>query len=255
LFIKITDFLGGTHLFQLFNKYINPYPIIICMETIIISLGGSIIAPDKPDYFFLSEFKNFIIKYLPKYRFVIVCGGGKTNSYYNDAAKRVSMPSKDDLDMIGIMATRLNAELVRVIFGNLAYEKVIYDPEKKIKTKKNIIVAAGWKPGRSTDFVAVAIAKQLQAKEILNLTNIDYIYDKDPRKFKNAKKKYSLTWDEYKKIVGNKWQPRLSSPFDPIASKEAKKQKLKVVILKGTDLKNVERFFCNLSLEGSVIYK
>jgi len=217
------------------------------------SVGGSIIVPDKPDYFFLNEFKNFVIKHLNKYRFIIMCGGGKTNTYYNRAAKRISKISNNDLDWLGIMASRLNAELVRTIFGELAHDKVIYDPTKKISSKKKIIIGAGYKPGWSTDYDAVLIARQLKVEKILNLTNIAHVYDKDPSKYKDAKKLFEVSWKEYRKIVGSRWSPRLNSPFDPIASKEAQKLKLKVAILKGTDLKNVENYILGKDFDGTVI--
>ncbi len=223
------------------------------METLVLSVGGSIIAPNKPDYFFLKEFKNFVIKNLDKYRFIIVTGGGKTNSYYNEAAKRVSKVSDEDLDWLGITATRLNAELLRVIFGNLAYKKVIHDPSKKISTKKKIIIASGWKPGRSTDFVAVYLGKKLGAEKILNLTNIEYVYDKDPKNNKDAQKIFKSTWKKYRKIVGNKWSPRMNSPFDPVASKEAQKNKMTVVILKGTDIKNIQKYLEQRNFKGTII--
>jgi len=223
------------------------------MKTLVLSLGGSIIAPDKPDYFFLREFKNFIIRNLDIYKFIIVCGGGKTNSYYNQAAKRISNTKQEDLDWLGIMATRLNAELVRIIFGELAYEKVIHDPNEKINTDKNIIIVAGWKPGCSTDYDAVLLGQQYEAKEIINLTNTEYVYDKDPRKYKDAIKLFNVSWQEYRKIIGNKWTPRLNTPFDPIASKEAQKNKLKVVILKGTDLVNLENYLQNKDFYGTII--
>lgn len=223
------------------------------METLVLSVGGSIIAPDKPDYFFLKEFKNFIIKNLDKYKFVIISGGGKTNFYYNEAAKRVSKISEVDLDWLGIIATKLNAELLRVIFGELAYEKVIYNPEEKISTNKKIIIASGWKPGRSTDYVAVYLAKKLNAKKIFNLTNIEYVYDKDPKTSKDAKKLFEISWKDYRKIVGNKWSPRLNSPFDPVASKEAQKNNMVVVVLKGTNLKNIQNYLDNKNFKGTII--
>ncbi len=222
------------------------------METLILSVGGSIIVPDKPDYFFLREFKNFVIKHLDKYKFVIMCGGGKTNAYYNAAAKRVSKISNDDLDWIGIMASRLNAELMRTVFGELAHNKVVYDPTKKITTKKKIIIGAGYKPGWSTDYDAVLIAKQLNVKKILNLTNIAYVYDKNP-KYSDAKKLFDITWKDYRKIIRKRWIPRLNTPFDPVASKEAQKLRLEVIILKGTNLKNVENYILGKNFEGTVI--
>ena len=224
------------------------------MKNLIISLGGSIICPDKPDYFFLREFKNFIIRHFDKHRFIIVCGGGKTNSLYNDSAQRVSNVKKEDLDWIGIMSTRLNAELVRVIFSDLAHYEVIYDPNIKIESEKKIIIAAGWKPGCSTDYSSVLLAKQFEVEEIINLTNTSYVYDKDPKKFKDAEKLLEVKWEDYRKLIASTWKPRLNTPFDPIASKEAENLNLKVVILKGTDLSNVENYLEGKSFTGTVIY-
>ena len=65
--------------------------------------------------------------------------------------------------------------------------KIITDPNKKVKTNKDIIVGAGWKPGWSTDYDAVLIAKNHNVKTIINLTNIDYVYDKNPSEFPDAK--------------------------------------------------------------------
>ena len=201
------------------------------------------------------KFKNFIINNLNKYKFIIVCGGGKTSSYYNSAAKRVSDISDENLDYLGIAATKLNSELVRVIFGDYAYENVIHDPTKKIITNKKIIIASGWKPGRSTDYIAVYLGNKLGAKKILNLTNIEYVYDKDPRSNKDAKKLFNISWKEFRKIVGNKWTPRLNSPFDPIASIEAQKNKMSVIILKGTNLKNIQDYFEGKAFIGTIIEK
>jgi len=223
------------------------------MKTLILSLGGSIIVPDKPDYFFLREFKNFVIEHLKNYRFVIVCGGGKTNSYYNYAASRISNVNDIDLDWIGIMASRLNAELVRSIFGDLAYEKVVYDPTKKVDTDKKIIIAAGYKPGCSTDYDAVLLAEHFDSSKIINLTNTEYVYDKDPRTNPDAQKLFNVSWKDYRKIVGNKWSPRLNSPFDPIASKLAQEKKYSVAILKGTDLKNLRDFIEDKTFKGTII--
>ncbi|MEM4397766.1 MAG: UMP kinase [Candidatus Woesearchaeota archaeon] len=254
------------------NKKKNKY--------IILSLGGSLIVPDKPDEIFLKNFKDFVLsflneKYYLNYSFVIICGGGKTNFYYNEAAKKISSPSKKDLDLIGISATKLNAEFVRAIFGEMAFEKIITSPNSKIlkninrdsnnknnknknntnKNNKNkkIYIVSGWKPGNSSDYVSVLIAKNLNADRVFNLTNVDYVYDKDPKKFSDAKKIEKITWQDYRKIIGNEWLPRMNSPFDPIASKEAEKLKLKVYILNGRNLENLKRAIEKNDFIGTLI--
>jgi uridylate kinase len=150
-------------------------------KSIVISLGGSIIVPDQIDLDFLHEFKR-VISNLPEERFIVICGGGKICRRYQDAARATGEISKEDLDWIGIRATRLNAELVRTCFGNDAHEKVIHDPHEPIDANRRIVVGAGFEPGSSTDLRAVQLAKRFGAARVINMSNIDYVYSADPKK-------------------------------------------------------------------------
>ena len=226
------------------------------MKTLIISLGGSIIIPkpNKVDIKFLKKFRQLILNYVKRgYRIVIITGGGKINKLYNESAKKITKIKPVDLDWLGIAFTRANAELVRSIFGNMAHHQIIADPTQKISTNKKIIIGCGWKPGCSSDKDAVLIAKTLGAKEVVNLTNIDYVYTADPKIDKSAKPIKQMTWDGYKRLIGGKWVPRMNSPFDPIASRLAAKLKLKVAIMKGTDLENFKKYLQGKEFKGTVI--
>jgi len=226
-------------------------------KTLIISLGGSIIIP-KPDVVnipFLKKFRRIILDFAKKgNRAVIITGGGKINKFYNQSAQKIAKVSHKDLDWMGITFTKVNAELVRGIFGSHAYPEVITNPTKKVKTDKKIIIGCGWKPGCSSDRIAVLIAKKLKADTILNLTNIDYVYTADPRKDKTAKPIKNLTWNEYKKLISDKWIPRMSTPFDPVASRLAQKLGLKVAIMKGTNLPNFKNFLSSRKFKGTLIH-
>ncbi|GAG25334.1 unnamed protein product, partial [marine sediment metagenome] len=129
---------------------------------------------------------------------------------------------------------------------------IISDPTEKINFKKKILFAGGWKPGWSTDYDAVLLAKNLCVNEIINITNTDYVYDKDPNKFKDAKPIKEISWKKFRKLVGDRWKAGLCMPFDPIAVKEAEKLKLKVIVL-GKDLKNLKNFLNNKKFEGTII--
>ncbi len=223
------------------------------MKTIIISLGGSIIVPGKIDSDFLRDFKKLIEEFVKKnFRFVIYCGGGSIARQYQKAASEVVGMTEEDLDWIGIHATRLNAHLLRTIFKNDAEPAVIKDPTKKIKFDKKIIIAAGWKPGWSTDYDAVLLAKNLGISEIINMSNIDYVYDKDPRKNKDAKLIKEIKWKDFRKLVGSVWRAGLNMPFDPIAAKEAEKSKLKVVVL-GKNLANLRNCLNGKEFKGTMV--
>jgi uridylate kinase len=202
----------------------------------------------------LKKFREIVLDFAKKRnKIIIVCGGGRLARKYSEAAKKLSKVSDEELDWIGIKATILNAELVKSMFGRFAYEKVVNEPNKHISTDKKIIIASGWKPGWSTDYDAVLLAKQFGAKQIINLSNIEYVYDKDPKKYGNATKIESISWQDFQKIVGTRWKPSANVPFDPIATKLAKEWNMEVIIAKGTDLENLKKILNNQEFKGTII--
>lgn len=225
-------------------------------KIVIISLGGSVVAPVQGiDVKFLKEFKDLIVaKIKLGYKFIIIVGGGNIAREYISASKSISTINNNDSDWLGIAATVFNAQLLKTIFIKYAYPGIIINPTKKIRTRDKIIIGAGYKPGWSTDYDAVLLAKTYKVKEIINLSNIDYVYDRDPRKYRKANKLQNITWKEFKKIIGNKWQPGLNSPFDPIASKLASQEKLKVLIINGKRLKSLDNYLQGKQFIGTTIY-
>ncbi len=157
----------------------------------------------------------------------------------------------EDLDWLGIHSTRLNGHLVRTVFRDVAHPVVIKNPTKKVQFKK-VLIAAGWKPGASTDYDAVLLAKVYKAKNVINMTNVDWLYNKDPSKYLSAKKIKKIDWKGFRKIVGNKWIPGINAPFDPVASREAQKLDLRLILL-GNKLKNLKKFLDDKKFVGSVI--
>jgi uridylate kinase len=115
------------------------------------------------------------------------------------------------------------------------------------------LVAAGYRPGNSTDYIAVLLAKHFDVKKIANLSNIDNVYDKDPRKFADAKKIKEINWGDFQKIVGDTWDPGANVPFDPIASKLAAKEGMEVVILNGKKLGNFQKYLDGEKFSGTII--
>lgn len=221
-------------------------------ENIVISLGGSVVAPGEIDAVFLKSFKKMITKYLDKYRFFIFVGGGKVCRNYQKALLEFGADVRDR-DMIGIDISRLNARVLLQVFESVAYSEVITNPTKKLSTRKDVVVAGGWKPGFSTDYCAVVLAKNLGIKTIVNISNIDYVYDKDPRKSSDARALKEINWKEFRKLVGTKWAPGLSMPFDPRASREAELLKIKVAVINGSNLSSVENFLQNKPFVGTTI--
>jgi len=233
-------------------------------KTIIIALGGSIICPQpgKIDVNFLKKFKKLILKYLKKgYRFIIIAGGGKVCRVYQNAAAKIIRLPYEDMDWLGIHATRLNAHLLRTIFRKEAYPVVSDDPKKPVKGDWSLLIASGWRPGWSTDYISVLLAKRFRVKEIIDAGDIPFVYTKDPFKYKKARALgerkegggWVVSWKDYRKLVGPRWMPGLSVPIDPIAAKLAQKLKIRALIIKGTELKNLEKVLSGKKFRGTVI--
>ena len=224
----------------------------------VISLGGSLIVPQDIDTAFLSSFKQFIIRRIEEGdRFILVAGGGRTARKYQDAAAQVSGIDNEEKDWLGTHSTRMNAHLLRTIFKLWANPVVIkdYDDEylSSISFEEKILVGAGWKPGWSTDYVTVLIAKYFKAKSVINLSNTTHVYSEDPRVNPQAKKYYSISWKDFRELVGSTWDPGMSAPFDPIASKEAEKNKLRIVIMDGKNITNINDYLDDKKFVGTIV--
>jgi len=225
-------------------------------KTILIALGGSIICPQpgKINTNFLKQFKKLILKFILKnFRFIIVAGGGKICRVYQRAAAKIVKLPYEDVDWLGIHATRLNAHLLRTIFRKVAYPVVLDEPKKPIKNNWKLLIASGWRPGWSTDYISVLLAKRFKIKEIIDAGNIPFVYSKDLLKYKNAYAIKRISWKDYQKLVGVKWIPGLAAPIDPIAAKLAHKLKIRALIIKGTELKNLEKVILGQEFKGTII--
>ena len=227
-------------------------------ETVVMSVGGSLIVPDAIDTQFLFDLKNLIETQIDAFgrRFIIIAGGGKTARRYQDAAAKVSDLDPEDLDWMGIHATRLNGHLLRTIFRDTAYPEMITNPDEVTKVPEDcrLIIAAGYRPGASTDLRAVQIAILEQATRLVNLSNIDYVYTEDPSKNSNAQKIENISWTEFIKLIPTEWNPGLSSPFDPIAARAAQSHNIEVSIINGTKISEIKKYLENIPFVGTRIH-
>jgi uridylate kinase len=226
-------------------------------ETIVISVGGSLIVPDSIDTSFLSSLKDLIeTETATGRRFILIAGGGKTARRYAEAAATVAPLENEDLDWLGIHATRLNAHLVRTIFRDLAHPVLVTNPDDilDVPDTANLVIAAGYRPGSSTDLRAIQIAERIGAKKVINLSNIEYVYTADPKTNPNAEKIEDITWAEFRKLIPSEWDPGLSSPFDPVAAREAQEKTIEVACIDGTKLISLKNYLEGKPFTGTRIH-
>ena len=214
------------------------------MKLTVLSVGGSIISPDKVDYDFLSSFRSMIISHLESHqdeRLIFVAGGGAPARIYQDALRRIMPDADPELqDMLGIKATHLNAMLLKAVFSDFCTDDIVTDPtDESVSFSGRILVAGGWKPGFSTDTDAVS--------------NIKKVYTADPKKDPNAKPIDSISWKDFRAMVGDEWNPGLNAPFDPIASKLADEDNMIVIAADGRNIENTKAILEEKPFEGTII--
>jgi uridylate kinase len=226
----------------------------------VISLGGSIVAPDGVDEEFLKDFTALIREFLEsdtERRFIFVTGGGGParawqNAYRNVIAAHGGSVVNDEADWIGVMATRLNAQLVKALFAGYCKDPVVTNPTEAVMTG-TVLVASGWKPGFSSDYDATLLAEKFGAKTVINLSNIEKVYTDDPKKNPAAKPIDECSWKDFRAMVGDEWTPGKNVPFDPVASRHAEKTGLTVICAAGKNLPNLKQLLSGGDFTGTTI--
>jgi uridylate kinase len=224
------------------------------MKTVVISLGGSILIP-------VLE-KNKIKEYVPVLReiaahhrlFVVVGGGGEARRYITVA--RTLGIDEGTSDEIGILVTRMNANLLIAALGDAAYPKVAesHAEAKKFAESKKIVIMGGITPGQTTDAVAAVLAERVGASVFINVTSVDGIYSADPKKDKKAKRYDTLTPQQLLDIVGvTALTAGSNTVLDIVAARIVERSHIPLVVLDGRDPENLSRAIRTGKFTGSVV--
>ena len=219
------------------------------MQTIVISLGGSIIVQEKINYKFLNEFKRIILKH-KEYKFIIVTGGGKTARTYIEAARKEKL-SEEEISFLGILTTRLNANLIADIFNQ---SRVPETHQEINNIKERIIVcgALGNKSKMTSDTNAAQIAKDKKAKFFINMTNVPGLFTDDPKTHKNASLIPFITHKDFNnKIQKIKFKAGQHFILDQKASEIIKINNITTIIIEGNN--QLENILNNKKFIGTII--
>lgn len=224
-------------------------------KVIVLSLGGSLIIPDKINIEYLKNFKKIISKNIKNYKFIVVCGGGSIARKYISALKEVGMNSLFQ-SYAGISATRTNARFMSYFF-NQDQKMGIPKKTREVKryVKKYDVVFCGaleYCPNQTSDSTASKLANKFKC-EFINLTDVNGLYDKNPKKFKNTKLISNISWADFDKIVNKmKFTPGQHFVLDQTASKIIKNNKINTYIL-GKDMRQLDNLLNGKRFIGTKI--
>jgi len=221
------------------------------MKTVVISVGGSAINPGKINVRFLKELKKILLAYSKRNKVVVVCGGGFIAREYINALKDKNEYVKD---LIGLEATIMNAKLVASFLGNKCNQEIPIKLEEVQDMLKsfNLVVAAGFQPGSTSDGTAAVIADYLDSKLFINYTNVKGLYTKDP-KLKGAKFVSKITHKDFYKSYISKFNEEPGQHFilDSLAAKICRNADIDVVVM--TKLSNLEKCLKRKKFVGTIV--
>jgi len=199
------------------------------------------------------------IKILKRYnhKVAIVIGGG--NIFRGRENTQMEVITRDTIGMLGTVINALyikdylvknNFDVIVATpfkFPNLLDE---YDDEelKKYYNKNNIIVFGGGvgKSGYSTDSGVILGVQKLDCDFIIKMTNVDGVYDKDPKINEDAFKFDKLT---YKEVIDNKY-----GVMDEFAIKIAMEKQIKILVMNFLEYKKLDDYFNGEKLGTEVYY-
>jgi uridylate kinase len=222
-------------------------------QTYILKVGGSILSPEDNKLFdFGYAYKlASLLSTLPDKRFVLAVGGGRLARTFMEQAKNFGEKEEKDINMIGIAAVNMNAEILRGILSVDATAEVLrYDDYEHLVTtpgsidweSKRILVVAAGHPGQSSDWNAAQLAKSFAVGRVYSLKDVAGVYTADPAKDPQATLLPKLTWQAYMDVIGNpdEFAPGGNFPVDPITARHASESNLEYIVLAGRELENLK---------------
>jgi uridylate kinase len=224
-------------------------------ETVVVSIGGSVLLPGKPDPSFIKRLVQVLVPASTRVRLFVVVGGGWIARFYKDIGKELGCDDAK-LDENGITITRLNAGLLIAALGPAAspVQQLTANAAVAESVKGKIVVMGGERPGQTTDAVAASIAAQTRAARLVNATNVDGVYDSDPRKNKGAVRFDRLTFKEFLRICGKaEHKPGMHVPFDPAGARLVARARIKTLILDGRDLGTLQLAILGKKARATVV--
>ena len=202
------------------------------MDKIVIKITGKLFTQGNEHV--IKELAATILSYAAKgNKVAIVTGGGSTARSYIEMGGSLGL-NNSLLDLLGIESARLNALVLAALLGSYGYLPIPRSVDEFMMawSTDKIIVLGGLQPGQSTNAVAAAIADMVGASLLINATNVDGVYDKDPRVYSNARLLRTVTIEELEEILAEQEsRPGRYELLDKVALDIIRRSKIKTVFI------------------------
>jgi len=223
---------------------------------ITICLGGSVLAPTRPDIRVIKEMAKTIRDLKSDgHSVLVVTGGGGAAREYIEVAKKLGA-SSFLMDKVGIEVTRLNARMLISAICDLTEADPPHTVEKAVRMalKHQVPVMGGTTPGQTTDAVAAMLAKASRSDFLVFFSDVDGVYTSDPKLDPSAKKIEKMTTVELARKFGSvKPEPGMKTIIDPVAVKLIERGKFKTLVLGPHEIKRLPEILKGGAHSGTTI--
>ncbi|MEM4272680.1 MAG: UMP kinase [Candidatus Bilamarchaeaceae archaeon] len=221
---------------------------------VVISLGGSMVnGSGTPDVGFLKKFKSLL---KGKEQIAIVVGGGKVSRSYVAAASNFSRNSYWN-DALAVAGTRLNAALVARVFEGEAPQAPFHTFEAAAAALSTyrIVVMGGTIPGITTDTDSVLLAEAIGAKRLINISNVDGVYDSDPAKNPQARMFKTMTHAQLLELANSSDSraPGTNFIFDSVACRLIARSGIELHFVGGKHIDDLPKAIEGKAHRGTII--
>jgi uridylate kinase len=202
-------------------------------KILVIKLSGSVFN-FKTTSKSLKEYAQVLLDIQTKVQPVVVSGGGIIARHYVNLARSLGS-DESSLDEMGIEISRLNAMLLSAALGDSVYPVIPSNLEEITIACQSgkIIVSGGLHPGQSTNATAALICEKIKADRFLNATDVDGIYDSDPKKNAKAKMFKEITIKKCLDLLNNEsTQAGSYELIDIVAMKVIERSKIPTYVIK-----------------------
>jgi uridylate kinase len=222
------------------------------MDSVVVSVGGSVVLSDEANIDFLKRLTVLLKKVGRQYRLFVIVGGGTIARRYIQLGRELGF-DEDTLDLVGIDVTRVNARIITNLLGT-SNKEIPRTTDEALSLEFPIVVMGGTDPKHSTDTVGAELAEKTRAVRFVNATNVDGIYDKDPKKFQDARQLKEVTIDHLIAQYGTTWGAAGKNIFmDEPALAIIKRAKIPTFIVNGKRLDQLEKAMTGKSFDGTTI--
>jgi uridylate kinase len=225
-------------------------------EVVVLSVGGSILSPNGDVAPFLRSLSESLRRLGRERRLVVTTGGGRVARDYIALGRSLGL-THIELDELGIDCTRLHARLVASLVGPPAPAHPPFTLADAVREAHRVspVILGGTEPGHTTDAVAALLAARLRAVRTVNATDVDGVYDRDPKAHPDARRLERVSWEDFRSLLREigRGQPGQEFIFDELGTETLARAGIPLLVVDGRDLPNVERAVRGESFRGSRI--